>query len=109
MLRQRRLVRWMCTQWCNYSCWYCRQDHCRKQEYRGGAGHWEDAGDVSECCLGFYNSISNSLLSLVITGGEPMLGAMDQLLPKLLRQSWVDGVRVDTNGSWAGGHKHQPH
>jgi len=93
--KDRTLVRWVCTQWCNYSCSYCNQEHSRKQTYRGKPGHWADNASV-DCWLTAFNAIPN--LSLIITGGEPFVDrkSMKPFLEGLAAAS----VKIDTNGSW---------
>lgn len=98
----RVFLRWMQTQWCNYRCWYCRQDHTRKQMYRGAAGHWIDNAPLLAWVDAFDQHFAGRKLSLSITGGEPMLDKknMDPFLQHCADASYVDSVRVDTNGSW---------
>lgn len=97
----RVLVRWMCTQWCNFSCWYCRQDHSRKQLYKGGTGHWVDAAPVSAWADAFDAAFSQMKLSLILTGGEPTLDVKSytRLMQHLDAAPYVEQIRVDTNGS----------
>jgi hypothetical protein len=98
----RVLVRWMMTQWCNYSCWYCRQDHSRKQEYKGRAGHWADNASPLAWFQAFDKHFSKARLTLLMTGGEPMLDRKNVfcLYQMLIDRPWLELLHVDTNGSW---------
>lgn len=88
-------VRWICTQWCNYACKYCRQDHSRNSKYRGNASHWVDNASVSTWIDAFAEHFSGA--HLAITGGEPMLDRkhMDELLCNVD----FSRMRMDTNGT----------
>lgn len=100
--RQRVLVRWYATRWCNYKCHYCPQEHERKQTYRGSPGHWADNATPNEWIAAFRKHFSGVDLALCFTGGEPMLDkrATNELLNKLLREPYVVKCKIDTNGTW---------
>jgi hypothetical protein len=99
--KDRTVLRWMMTQWCNYACWYCRQDHSRVQMYRGGAGHWIDNRPIGDW-LAALDRFDGTTLVVLLTGGEPMLDRVPfrALLAHLSAASYVEAVRVDTNLSW---------
>lgn len=97
------IVRWLVTEWCNYACPYCPQTHDRfapKGEY---TAHAFDNHPLARWLEGFDRHFSAHRLSLVITGGEPMLDVrnMPPLLRHLHRQEYVACIRIDTNASWA--------
>jgi hypothetical protein len=97
------ILRWMMTEWCNYSCPYCPQTHDRfapKGEY---TAHAFDNHPLDRWLDAFERHFNRHRLSLVITGGEPLLDVRNvpRLLEHLVRQDYVAGIRVDTNASWA--------
>lgn len=67
------MVRWNCTQWCNYSCSYCHQNHDRKQIYKGASGHWADNKPWWEWAEAFELRFGASKPTYHITGGETLL------------------------------------
>jgi len=99
---RRRLLRWMLTQWCNYKCRYCRQDHRRDQEFNGARGHFTDNAPVERWLGALDKHFSPYAVTVTLTGGETMIDkrAMQPLLAGLASRAWVDAVRIDTNGSW---------
>jgi len=100
--RQRRLIRWYSTQWCNYRCPYCPQKHERKQIFRGSPGHWFDNHPIDAWVAAFRKHFAAYDLALHFTGGEPMLDRrnVDELLTKLVAEPYLKAVKVDTNGTW---------
>lgn len=96
------LVHWLSTQWCNYSCWYCRQDHARKQTYKGSPGHWADCRPVADWAAAFDRHFWGDQLTLVVTGGEFLLDVKNarKLLFYLHDQPYFAAAHVDTNLSW---------
>lgn len=101
--RPRTILRWMITQWCNYDCWYCRQDHARDQVYRGAKGHWADNAPVDRWLGAISHHFRSHRLNLHITGGETMLDKenMFKLLMRLHQMDFVETIRIDTNASWS--------
>lgn len=112
-----RAVRWLMTMWCNYRCWYCRQDHRRNNTFGPsdavwsdvdngarptGRAHWADNRVPLEWLEAFRQHFSQHRTTFTLTGGEPMLDLknMSVLLPGLVEDSYVQSVRIDTNGSW---------
>lgn len=95
-------VRWMCTQWCNYRCSYCPQNHTRKQVYKGSPGHWADNQPWQEWYDAFTRHFAAYDTTLHLTGGEPMLDRKNMLplLAVLSRQPWVKFLELDTNGTF---------
>lgn len=98
-----RFVRWLCSQWCNYSCEYCAQQHNRKQIYRGSPGHWADNRPWQEWYGAFERHFGAYDTTFHITGGEPLLDRknMLSLLVALTSAPWVKVVGFDTNGTFA--------
>jgi organic radical activating enzyme len=101
-LGKRLMLRWMVTQWCNYSCSYCPQVHSRKQIYKGSPGHWADNRPWEDWFAAFERHLSHRSTSFHMTGGEAMLDRknMEPLLGALTRASWVSVVDVDSNGTF---------
>jgi organic radical activating enzyme len=97
-----RFVRWNCTQFCNYNCPYCAQQHDRKQIYRGSAGHWADNRPWQDWYKAFERHFTTSRATFHITGGEPLLDRknMEPLLAALTASPWVNVVGFDTNGTF---------
>jgi organic radical activating enzyme len=101
------IARWHMTEWCNYSCPYCYQEHDRKriirQENDGvftayafdnfPVGVWVDA---------FRRLAEKYLVTLTITGGEPFLDAKNMVvfLGAMVKEKNLVNIRVDTNASW---------
>jgi organic radical activating enzyme len=97
------LLRWTMTEWCNFNCAYCYQVHARRAPVAGGfTNHCFDNFPVERWMKQFEHHFAKERLSLVITGGEPMLDArnMNIFLGFLAQAPWVASVRVDTNASW---------
>lgn len=103
--------------WCNYRCYYCRQDHRRDTTFGPadavwsdvdsgarptGKAHWADNRSPLEWLEAFRSRFSEYRTVFTLTGGEPMLDLknMSVLLPGLLCEDYVEAVRIDTNGSW---------
>lgn len=102
--RRPLIVRWMLTEWCNYSCSYCPQTHDRFAPKGRFTAHAFDNFPLERWIDAFDRHFAaNHLLSLVITGGEPLLDVrhVPPLLEHLVRQDYVACVRIDTNASWA--------
>lgn len=97
------ILRWQITEWCNYRCSYCPQQHDRQAISASGARvhafdnfpleAWKDA-----LCWHF----KDARLSLTITGGEPLIDKenMSGLLTFVESAPFIECVRVDTNLSW---------
>lgn len=97
------IVRWMMTEWCNYSCPYCPQTHDRFAQKGEYTAHAFDNYPLERWLDAFDRHFGSHRLSLVITGGEPLLDVRNvpPLLDHLVRQDYVACIRVDTNASWA--------
>ena len=67
------LLRWFATHWCNYRCPYCRQNHARRQPIDGHWAHCFDNWPVDRWLRAFPRHLQTRCLSLVITGGEPLV------------------------------------
>ncbi len=67
------LLRWFATHWCNYRCPYCRQNHARRQPIDGHWAHCFDNWPVDRWLRAFPRHFQTRCLSLVITGGEPLV------------------------------------
>ena len=96
------LLRWSMTQWCNYSCIYCTQKHDRYAEWGKYTAHAFDNYPVEDWGNAFDRHFSNHKLSMVITGGEPLIDYrnMYSFLERLLDNEYLACVRIDTNASW---------
>lgn len=96
------LLRWLITEWCNYSCHYCPQTHDRRAPKGDYTAHAFDNQPLERWLEAFERHFADNRLSLVITGGEPMLDrkAMPVLLERLTGMSTVECVRIDTNASF---------
>lgn len=116
-MKEIRVVRWLMSMWCNYKCWYCRQDHRRDSTFGPadavwsdadsgarptGRAHWADNRSPLEWLSAFKDRFYAYRTVFTLTGGEPMLDLknMSVLLPGLLCEDYVEAVRIDTNGSW---------
>ena len=97
------LVRWLTTEWCNYSCPYCPQTHAR-WEPKGDefTAHAFDNFPLDSWIEAFYRHFRERRLSLVITGGEPMIDrrSMLPLLQALTSMETLECIRIDTNAFW---------
>lgn len=97
------MIRWLMTEWCNYACPYCPQDHTRFRDLKNGAtSHAFDNFPVERWMEAFDSHFSKRRFSITITGGEPMLDrvAMPKLLLHLVTMPSCEMVRIDTNASW---------
>ena len=97
------LVRWMMTEWCNYSCSYCPQTHGRWAEKGDGlTAHAFDNFPLDQWLEAFERHFASYRLSLVITGGEPMVDRKNMIafLKHMSAQSFVECIRIDTNLWW---------
>jgi len=97
------IVRWLMTEWCNYQCPYCPQTHDRFAVKDAFTAHAFDNHPLARWIEAFDRHFSGNRLSLVITGGEPMLDArnMPRLISHFVQQEYVACVRIDTNASWS--------
>jgi sulfatase maturation enzyme AslB (radical SAM superfamily) len=96
-------LRWTVTEWCNFHCAYCWQKHERRAPTPGGfTAHAFDNFPVERWMGAFEQHFGKRRLSLVITGGEPMLdhANMNVILAFLTAASWCESIRIDTNASW---------
>lgn len=97
-----QVVRWNITQWCNYNCPYCPQDHGRFAKYGTYTAHAFDNYPLDQWIQAFKRHFSEKHLSLVITGGEPLLDVVNMrvFLKELTAMPTVECIRLDTNASW---------
>ena len=97
------LLRWLMTEWCNYRCPYCPQTHAR-YEPKGEnlTAHAFDNFPLSRWQDAITRHFGDDRLTLVITGGEPMLDRKNvvPLLNWLSDNPLVECIRIDTNLSW---------
>ena len=93
----RYLLRWLLTTWCNYRCPYCNQNHKKSSKT-----HAFDNHNASMWLSAFDKHFQNFKLSIVITGGEPLIDTknMPYLLKGLTEREYIDNIRIDTNASW---------
>jgi len=96
------LVRWFVTEWCNFACTYCPQTHVRRAPKGKYTAHAFDNNPLERWIEAFDRHFSDHRVSLVITGGEPMIDArnMTRLLRHLVSQDYIACIRIDTNASW---------
>lgn len=96
------ILRWYMTEWCNYDCPYCIQNHSRQRIVRGFKIHAFDNYPPKEWIAALRRNFIDVKLALTITGGEPMIDTvnMHAFLTELLPQNFVENVRIDTNLSW---------
>jgi len=96
------LLNWSITQWCNYKCPYCPQSHDRFGHIGKYAAHAFDNHPLEKWLEAFSHHFQKRRLSLVITGGEPMLDVknMAPFLKGVASMSTVECIRIDTNASW---------
>lgn len=97
------LLRWFATHWCNYRCPYCRQNHARRQQIDSHWAHCFDNWPVDRWLRAFQRHFQTRRLSLVITGGEPLVdhAPMAELVNGLTAMPTVECIRIDTNASLA--------
>lgn len=97
------IVRWLVSEWCNYKCPYCPQTHSR-YEPKGDCytAHAFDNHPVEKWQDAFLHHFSDQRLSLVITGGEPLIDkkSMLPMLRTLASMKTVECIRINTNVSW---------
>lgn len=96
------ILRWHMTEWCNYDCPYCPQSHARFGRYGKHTAHAFDNYPLETWLKAFSQHFQERRLSLVITGGEPMIDRenMAPLLQALTNMPTVECIRIDTNVSW---------
>ncbi len=97
------LLSWYMTGWCNYNCPYCPQEHQRFARTTDGyTAHAFDNFSLQKWCNAFSHHFHDRHLSLIVTGGEPMLDKknMAPLLKELTSMPTVECIRIDTNASW---------
>lgn len=100
---QATLVRWHMTEWCNYHCPYCPQTHGRYAPKGNGlTAHAFDNFPLQQWLQAFRRHFAQQRLSLVISGGEPLLDKknMPLLLTAFQEMTTVESIRIDTNVSW---------
>ncbi len=97
------LLRWFATHWCNLRCPYCRQNHARRRPIDGHGAHCFDNWPVDRWLRAFQRHFQARRLSLVITGGEPLVdrAPMAKLVNGLTAMPTVECIRIDTNASLA--------
>ena len=84
------VLRWFMTEWCNYKCPYCPQEHSRNR-FRGSFRiHSFDNYKPAEWCRAIERNLIDKAVAITITGGEPMLDIknMRVLLSTLLSNSY---------------------
>ena len=97
------LLRWFMTEWCNQSCPYCGQTHDRRAgKGNGFTAHCFDNFSPEKWVEAFRRHFEEKRLSLVLTGGEPMLDrkTMTFFLNSLSEMPSTDCIRIDTNAWW---------
>jgi len=100
------ILRWFMTEWCNYKCPYCSQEHGRNGFKGSFRVHSFDNYTPKEWIEAIDRNFSDRRVAITITGGEPMLDVKNMriFLGMLLSRSYIDNVRIDTNMSWNPSH-----
>ncbi len=97
------MIRWRITEWCNYACSYCSQEHGRFAERGNGfTSHAFDNFPVEQWMEAFSRHFRRNRLSITLSGGEPFLDRKS-MLPMLNFLSGMEGtecIRIDTNAAW---------
>ena len=74
------ILRWSMTTWCNYNCPYCPQTHDRlAPKGKEFTAHAFDNYPLEKWLEAFHRHFAERGLSMVITGGEPMLDRKNML------------------------------
>jgi organic radical activating enzyme len=86
-----------------YPLGYANQNHARRQPIDGHWAHCFDNWPVDQWLRAFQRHFQTRRLSLVITGGEPLVdhAPMAELVNGLTAMPTVECVRIDTNASLA--------
>lgn len=97
------IIRWRITEWCNYACSFCNQEHGRYADRGNGfTSHSFDNFPVEKWQEAFARHFGQQRLSITLSGGEPMLDrkAMIPMLNFLSRMNGTECIRIDTNATW---------
>src|SRR5271155_1369957 len=97
------LLQWLFSEWCNYRCPYCPQTHDRwAPKGVDKTAHAFDNYPLEAWIGAIERHFNDHRLSLVLTGGEPMLDRknMMRLLNHLSAMDNVERIRIDTNAWW---------
>ena len=97
------MIRWRVTEWCNYACRYCSQEHGRFVDRGDGfTSHAFDNFSVEQWISAFSRHFGGHRLSITLSGGEPFLDRKS-MIPMLNFLSGMEGtecIRIDTNAAW---------
>jgi hypothetical protein len=97
------IIRWRITEWCNYACHFCNQEHGRFADRGNGfTSHSFDNFPVEQWQAAFTRHFSACRLSIAISGGEPFLDrkSMVPMLNFLSTMPGTECIRIDTNAAW---------
>lgn len=96
------ILRWFMTEWCNYNCPYCAQEHIRNRFKGSFSVHCFDNYTPEEWMNSIDRHFKDKRVALILTGGEPMLDLknMRNFLSMILTKSYIDNIRIDTNMAW---------
>lgn len=101
------IARWHMTEWCNYACPYCYQEHGRKRIMRQEQdrifyAHAFDNFSADIWVQAFRSLMSKYLVTMTITGGEPFLDRKNMVffLSEMVKEKNLVNIRIDTNASW---------
>ena len=97
------MIRWRITEWCNYACRYCSQEHGRSVDRGNGfTSHAFDNFSVEHWQSAFTRHFGANRLSITISGGEPFLDrkSMIPMLNFLSGMAGTECIRIDTNACW---------
>ena len=97
------MIRWRMTEWCNYACRYCSQEHARLADRGNGfTSHAFDNFPVEQWQAAFARHFSGYRLSMAISGGEPFLDrkSLVPMMNFLTAMPGTETIRIDTNAAW---------
>jgi organic radical activating enzyme len=100
--KPRIILKWFMTNWCNYNCAYCFQDHSRNRRRSSPSIHAFDNYSPVKWIEAIDKAFQTKEMTVTITGGEPMLDMenISEFLEMMLNRTYIDNVRITSNMSW---------
>jgi organic radical activating enzyme len=100
--KSRIFLKWFNTEWCNYNCTYCFQNHSRNRRNGSRSAHSFDNYSPVRWVDAIDRAFKMKEMAISITGGEPMLDMenMSRFLKMMLNKTHVDNIRITSNMSW---------
>ncbi len=100
--KSRIILRWCMTEWCNYNCIYCPQEHSRDRIRGSFRAHCFDNYTPVEWIRAIDRAFKMKEVAVTISGGEPMLDMknMSSFLKMLLTRTYINNVQITTNMAW---------